>query len=68
MIGGIEQRKGTGCPGPRGANGVVCITVPSHERVRLTRGVREALGPAWQRLGGENGAAGLGKWAGPGVL
>jgi hypothetical protein len=27
---------------------VRCVTVPTHKGVRLTCGVREALGPAWQ--------------------
>jgi hypothetical protein len=47
------------CPWHRGLrNGSVCVMVPTRKGVRLTRGVHEALGPAWQRLGG-------GKWRGP---
>jgi hypothetical protein len=68
MTGSAKQRKGMGFPSLTGTNRAVCVTVPAREGVRLTRGVHEALGLAWQRLGGGNGAASLEKWAGPGVL
>jgi hypothetical protein len=45
--------KGMGFPDLTGANRSVCVMVPGREGVRLTCGVREALGLTWHRLGGE---------------
>jgi hypothetical protein len=53
--------KGMGFPSLTGTNMSVCVTVPAREGVRLTRGIREALGPAWQQLGGGNGTGQFGE-------
>jgi hypothetical protein len=61
-----EQRKGMGLGGYRARYQVGCVTVPAREGVRLTCGVREALGPAWQHPEEEDGAGSLHTldWAG----
>jgi hypothetical protein len=61
-----EQRKGMGLGGYRARYRVGCVTVPAREGVRLTCGVREALGPAWQHPEEEDGAGSLHTldWAG----
>jgi hypothetical protein len=43
-----EKRKGTGLGGYRAPYRVGCVTVSAREGERLTCGVRETLGPAWQ--------------------
>jgi hypothetical protein len=57
-----------GFPDLTGTNRSICVTVSAREGVRMTRGVREAPGLAWQRLGEGNDAGWFREWAGTGVL